>query len=74
MNDLGVRQLGRAKNAVLGFLEKNLYVPKIFLDATWDGHKVDLLGIDRDGAGDVYAVLFVPSPISTFLPPSDWKT
>jgi|SRR5271163_648934 hypothetical protein len=51
------RQLGRAKNAVLTFLENKLIVPKIYLDADWDGRHVDVLAIERDGAGDVHAVL-----------------
>src|ERR1700734_4098668 len=51
------RQLGRAKNAVLTFLENKLIVPKIYLDADWGGRHVDVLAIERDGAGDVYAVL-----------------
>jgi hypothetical protein len=51
------RQLGRAKNAVLSFLESRLIVPKIYLDADWGGHHVDVLAIERDGVGDVHAVL-----------------
>jgi hypothetical protein len=51
------RQLGRAKNAVLTFLENKLIVPKIYLDADWGGHYVDVLAIERDGAGEVHAVL-----------------
>jgi hypothetical protein len=51
------RQLGRAKVAVLTFFENRLIVPKIYLDATWDGTHVDVLAINRDGAGDVHAVL-----------------
>jgi hypothetical protein len=50
-------QMGRAKNAVLSFLEDRLIVPKIYLDADWDGRKVDVLAIERDGVGDVHAVL-----------------
>jgi hypothetical protein len=51
------QQLGRAKNAVLEFLESRITVPKIYLDATWDGQQIDVLAIDREGAGDVHAVL-----------------
>jgi hypothetical protein len=51
------QQLGRAKNALLSFLEHRLYIPKIYLDAEWDGHHLDVLAIDRDGSGDVHAVL-----------------
>jgi hypothetical protein len=54
------RQLGRAKNALLPFLERRLSVPKMYIDAVWDGHKVDVLAVDRDGVGDVYAVLLFP--------------
>jgi hypothetical protein len=54
------RQSGRAKNALLTFLERRLSVPKMYIDAVWDGHKVDVLAIDRDGVGDVYAVLLFP--------------
>ena len=55
-NNEGI-QLGRAKNAVLTFLENRLIVPKIYLDADWGGQKVDALAIERDGVGDVHAVL-----------------
>jgi len=54
------RQLGRAKNALLSFLERRLSIPKMYIDAVWDGEKVDVLAIDRDGVGDVYAVLLFP--------------
>jgi hypothetical protein len=55
------RQLGRAKNAILAFLERRISVPKIYIDAVWDGHPVDVLAIDRDGVGDVHAVLLLPT-------------
>src|SRR5260370_17489221 len=51
------RQLGRAKNAALAFFERRLSVPKIYIDAMWDRHQVDILAIDRDGVGDVHVVL-----------------
>ena len=51
------RQLGRAKNAVLSFLEQRLSIPKIYIDADWDGQHVDVLAINRDGVGDVHAAL-----------------
>ncbi len=51
------RRLGRAKNAVLDYFERRLSVPKIFLDATWNGSHVDVLAINRDGIGDVHVVL-----------------
>ncbi len=49
--------MGRAKNAVLSFLEGKLSVPRIYLATSWAGHPVDVLAIDRDGVGDVHAVL-----------------
>jgi hypothetical protein len=51
------RQLGRAKNASLSFLEQRLSVPKIYIDAEWAGTHVDILAINRDGVGDVHAVI-----------------
>jgi len=54
------RQLGRAKNAILAFFERRLSVPKIYIDANWDSHPIDVLAIDRDGVGDVHAVLIMP--------------
>jgi hypothetical protein len=52
-----LHQMGRAKNAVLAHFENHLSIPKIYLDADWDGHPVDVLAINRDGVGDVYVVL-----------------
>ena len=52
--------LGRAKNALLPFFEHRLYIPKMYIDATWNGAHVDLLAIDRDGSGDVHVVLMFP--------------
>jgi hypothetical protein len=51
------RLLGRAKNSVLTFFERRISIPKIYLDATWDGVELDVLAIDRDGIGDVHAAL-----------------
>jgi hypothetical protein len=51
------RQLGRAKNAILAFFERRISVPKIYIDADWNGQRIDVLAIDRDGVGDVHAVL-----------------
>jgi hypothetical protein len=56
------RQLGRAKNAVLSYLEQRLSVPKIYIDADWAGHHIDVLAINRDGVGDVHAVMLFPRP------------
>lgn len=53
--DLSVPQReGRLKNATAEFLQRRLMVPKIFLDAKWPnyGH-VDVLAVDRAGAGDI---------------------
>jgi hypothetical protein len=50
-------QIGRAKNALLTFFEQRLSIPKIYLDADWDGNKIDVLAINRDGVGDVHAAL-----------------
>ncbi len=58
------RQLGRAKNAVLSFLEQRLSIPKIYIDANWAGHQIDVLAINRDGVGDVHAVLLFASNTS----------
>lgn len=58
------RQLGRAKNAILSFLERQLSIPKIYIDAIWDGHKIDVLAINRDGVGDVHAVLLLPTNLN----------
>lgn len=51
--------IGRAKNAMLSFFEQRLSVPKIYLDADWDGQKVDVLAIDRDGIGDVSVAIVI---------------
>lgn len=56
------RQLGRAKNALLTFFERRISVPKIYIDADWDGQHIDVLAIDRDGVGDVHAVLLFIRP------------
>jgi len=51
------RLLGRAKNSVLDYLENKLYIPKIYLNAEWEGELLDLFAIDRDGSGDLHGVL-----------------
>jgi hypothetical protein len=51
------RQLGLAKSATLTFFETRTAIPKIYIDADWNGQHVDVLAIDRDGIGDVHAVL-----------------
>ncbi len=49
---------GRGKNAVAQFLSRKLIVPKIFFEAQWPnrGQRVDVLAVDRSGAGDVHVV------------------
>ncbi len=63
-----LQQLGRAKNAVLSFFEQTLSIPKIYIDADWNGQNVDVLAINRDGVGDVYVALLTP-----FIPPTDME-
>jgi hypothetical protein len=50
---------GRAKNAVQNYLVHKLLYPKVYLDADWDGWKLDVLAIDRAGKGDVHGVKLV---------------
>jgi len=52
--------LGRAKNAVQSFLVRKLLIPKVYLDANWNGWPLDILAIDRAGSGDVHGVRLVP--------------
>jgi hypothetical protein len=54
-----VHGLGRAKNVVQDYLIHKLLFPKIYLDAEFNGKKVDVLAIDREGTGDVHAVYIV---------------
>lgn len=54
-----VHGLGRAKNAVQDYLIHKLLYPKIYLDAEFNGKRVDVLAIDREGTGDVHAVYVV---------------
>jgi hypothetical protein len=58
------RRFGRAKNAMLDYLEQHLSIPEIYIDAEWNGHRVDVLAINRDGVGDVHAVLLFPNRCS----------
>jgi hypothetical protein len=50
---------GRAKNAVQDYLVHKLLYPKVYLDADWDGRKLDVLAVDRAGVGDVHGVELV---------------
>jgi hypothetical protein len=54
-----VHGLGRAKNAVQDYLTHKLLFPKVYLDAEFNGKKVDVLAIDREGTGDIHAVSIV---------------
>lgn len=54
-----VHGVGRAKNAVQEYLIHKLLFPKVYLDAEFNGKKVDVLAIDREGTGDVHAVYIV---------------
>jgi hypothetical protein len=54
-----VRELGKAQNLALDYFVQKLLVPKIYLDAEWEGVSIPLLAIDRAGVGDVHAVLFL---------------
>jgi hypothetical protein len=57
--NLSPQQLeGRLKNAAAQLLLKKLIVPKIFIEANWpDRHShVDVLALDRAGAGDIHVV------------------
>ncbi len=49
---------GRGKNAIAALFSKTLIVPKIFFDANWPTREslVDVLAVDRSGAGDVHVV------------------
>jgi len=51
--------IGRAKNVVQEFLVHKLLYPKVYLDAEFNGKKVDVLAIDREGTGDVHAVYII---------------
>jgi hypothetical protein len=54
------QEIGRAKNAIQDYLIQRLLIPKVYLDADWNGTQVDVLAIDRAGVGDVHAVRMVP--------------
>jgi hypothetical protein len=52
------QQEARAKNAVAGFLFRQLIVPKVFFDAPWPNrnNRVDVLAVDRSGSGEIHVV------------------
>lgn len=47
---------GRAKNAIQDYLVRKLLYPKVYLDADLGGYRLDVLGVDRAGVGDVHGV------------------
>src|SRR5271165_270487 len=51
------QQRGRAVNAVAEVLRKKLLVPNIYLEPHSHPLAVDVLAVDRAGAGDLHAVL-----------------
>jgi hypothetical protein len=54
------QDVGRAKNVLQDYLVRKLLIPKVYLDAEWNGERVDALAIDRSGVGDVHAVRIFP--------------
>lgn len=54
------QDVGRAKNVLQDYLIRKLLIPKVYLDADWNGEQVDVLAIDRSGVGDVHAVRIFP--------------
>jgi hypothetical protein len=54
-----VHGLGRAMNVVQEFLVRKLLFPKVYLDSEFNGKKVNVLAIDREGTGDVHAVYII---------------
>jgi len=50
------QEIGRAMNALQDYLVRKLLLPKVYLDVLWNGAPVQVLAIDRVGAGDVHAV------------------
>jgi len=61
------QQLGRAINIVQEFLVHKLLFPKVYIEADWNGNKLDVLAIDRSGSGDVHAVQIYPLPPNTTI-------
>jgi len=62
-----LQQRGRAMNVLQEFLVHKLLFPKVYLDAEFDGKKVDVLAIDRSGSGDVHEVRIYPLPPNTTI-------
>jgi len=63
---------GRLKNAAAEFLQQRLIVPKIFLEATWPSYRrIDLLAVDRAGAGDIHVVEVKAAPTGIYDAVSD---
>jgi hypothetical protein len=61
---------GRAVNAVAEFLRSSLTVPNIYLEPRrFSSPRIDLLAVDRAGAGDLHGVeIKVPNLFVTTLP------
>jgi hypothetical protein len=59
---------GRLKNAIAQLLQARLIVPKVFFEAKWPtpNRKIDVLAIDRAGAGDIHCVKIVWSLASAY--------
>ncbi len=51
--------VGRAMNAVQDYLIQKLLIPKIYFEAQWNHIPVQVLAVDRAGAGDVHIVWFL---------------
>ena len=52
-------ELGRARNALQEFFAHKLIFPKVYFDAEFNGKKVHVLAIDREGTGDVHAAYVI---------------
>jgi hypothetical protein len=50
------KEIGRAMNALQDYLVRKLLLPKVYLDVLWNGAPIQVLAVDRAGAGDVHAV------------------
>src|SRR5271157_635743 len=65
------QQKGRAVNAVAEVLRKKLLVPNIYLEPHSHPLAVDVLAVDRAGAGDLHAVLIKLRVGDDFRGPDD---
>ena len=55
------QNMGRAKNLIQEYFIRKLLFPKVYLDVEFNGRHVDVLAVDRFGAGDVHTVNIVYS-------------